>query len=72
MKLVMKWSATSQGKLPRVCLETTVRYDCICKKKVHDSIKDNIQLGPSLQYIKLIGKPSNEFFTFQHFIYTNN
>jgi len=32
MKLVMKWSATSQGKLLRVCLETTVRYDSICKK----------------------------------------
>ena len=32
MKLVMKWSATSQGKLLRVCLETTVRYDSISKK----------------------------------------
>ena len=29
MKLVMKWSVTSQGKLLRVCLETTVRYDSI-------------------------------------------
>jgi hypothetical protein len=64
MKLVMKWSATSQGKLLRICLETTVRYDSIYKKKAHDSIKHIIHLGPRLQYIKLIGKSSNELFTF--------
>jgi hypothetical protein len=44
-------SATSQGQLLRVCLETTVRYDCICKTKVNDSIKHNIHLGLRLQYI---------------------
>jgi len=65
---IMKWSAKSQGKLLRDCLETTVRYDSICKKKkkAHDSIKHTciIHLGPRLQYIKLIGKSSNELFTF--------
>jgi hypothetical protein len=35
------------------------------KKKAHDSIKHIIHLGPRLQYIKLIGKSSNELFTFQ-------
>ena len=61
---IMKWSAKLQGKLLRVCLETTVRYDSICKKKAHDSIKHIIHIGPRLQYIKLIGKSNNELFTF--------
>ena len=64
-----EWSSTMQGKLPKCCLESTVRHNSTSRKVQLQCQKNSIYLdrkhlkvwGPMLQLVKSIGKSDTEF-----------